>query len=172
MDEMIAQLLASEGFDSIEEVAYVAPEEIASIEGLDDETASEIQTRATEFLERQASELEAKRKELGVADDLAGFAGLSPAMLVMLGEDGIFTLEDFAGCVPDDLVGWNERTEGETIRHEGALSATDMSAAEAENLIMAARLQLGWIEPEPEPDPEAEAEAEDGGEAAATSNEE
>ena len=90
VDEMLAQLLASEGFNSIEEVAYVAPEEIASIEGLDDETASEIQARATEFLDRQATELEAKRKELGVADDLAGFAGLSPAMLVMLGEDGVF----------------------------------------------------------------------------------
>ncbi len=123
VDEMLAQLLASEGFDSIEEVAYVAPEEIASIEGLDDETASEIQARATEFLDRQASELEAKRKELGVTDDLAGFAGLSPAMLVMLAEDGVFTLEDFAGCVPDDLVGWNERRKARTIRHEGSLSA-------------------------------------------------
>jgi len=175
VDEMLAQLLASEGFDSIEEVAYVAPEEIASIEGLDDETASEIQARATEYLDRQATELEAKRKELGVADDLAGFAGLSPAMLVMLGEDGVLNLEDFAGCVPDDLVGWNERGEGETIRHEGSLSATDMTAAEAETLIMAARLQLGWIEPEPETDPEADTEAEvEGGEdaAATTSNEE
>jgi N utilization substance protein A len=173
VDEMLAQLLASEGFDSIEEVAYVAPEEIASIEGLDDETASEIQARATEYLDRQATELEAKRKELGVADDLAGFAGLSPAMLVMLGEDGVLNLEDFAGCVPDDLVGWNERGEGETIRHEGSLSATDMTAAEAETLIMAARLQLGWIEPEPEPEADTEAEVEGGEDAAATtSNEE
>ena len=173
VDEMLAQLLASEGFDSIEEVAYVAPEEIASIEGLDDETASEIQARATEYLDRQATELEAKRKELGVADDLAGFAGLSPAMLVMLGEDGVLNLEDFAGCVPDDLVGWNERGEGETIRHEGSLSATDMTAAEAETLIMTARLQLGWIEPEPEPEADTEAEVEGGEDAAATtSNEE
>ncbi|NNJ76860.1 MAG: transcription termination/antitermination protein NusA [Anderseniella sp.] len=173
VDEMLAQLLASEGFDSIEEVAYVAPEEIASIEGLDDETASEIQARATEYLDRQATELEAKRKELGVADDLAGFAGLSPAMLVMLGEDGVLNLEDFAGCVPDDLVGWNERGEGETIRHEGSLSATDMTAAEAETLIMAARLQLGWIEPEPEPEADTEAEVEGSEDAAATtSNEE
>lgn len=175
VDEMLAQLLASEGFDSIEEVAYVAPEEIASIEGLDDETASEIQARATEYLDRQATELEAKRKELGVADDLAGFAGLTPAMLVMLGEDGVFTLEDFAGYVPDDLVGWSERGEGETVHHEGSLSATDMTAAEAETLIMTARLQLGWIEPEPEPEPEPEADVEaEGGETAAvpTNNEE
>ena len=156
VDEMLAQLLASEGFDSIEEIAYVAPEEIAMIEGLDDETASEIQARATEFLDKQAAELEAKRKELGVKDDLASFEGLTPAMLVMLGEDGVYTLEDFAGCIPDDLVGWSERKDGETIRHEGTLSGTDMSAAEAEELIMRARLQLGWIEPE------AEAEAEDG----------
>jgi len=158
VDEMLAQLLASEGFDSIEEVAYVAPEEIAMIEGLDDETASEIQTRATEYLDRQANELEAKRKELGVKDDLAGFAGLTPTMLVMLGEEGIYSLEDFAGCVPDDLVGWTERKDGENVRHEGALSKTDMNAAEAETLIMTARLQLGWIEPEPEVVEETEGE--------------
>jgi N utilization substance protein A len=172
---MLAQLLASEGFDSIEEIAYVAPEEIAMIEGLDDETASEIQARATEYLDKQAAELEAKRKELGVKDDLASFEGLTPAMLVMLGEDGIYTLEDFAGCIPDDLVGWSERKDGETVRHEGTLSATDMSAAEAEELIMRARLQLGWIEPEPEPEPESEAGLEEGeaagGEAAAETGE-
>ena len=156
VDEMLAQLLASEGFDSIEEIAYVAPEEIAMIDGLDDDTASEIQARASEYLEKQAAELEAKRKELGVKDDLASFEGLTPAMLVMLGEEGIYTLEDFAGCIPDDLVGWNERKDGETIRHAGALSGTDMNAAEAEALIMQARLQLGWIEPEPEPEAEVE----------------
>jgi N utilization substance protein A len=175
VDEMLAQLLASEGFDSIEEIAYVAPEEIAMIEGLDDETASEIQARATEYLDKQAAELEAKRKELGVKDDLASFEGLTPAMLVMLGEDGMYTLEDFAGCIPDDLVGWSERKDGETVRHEGTLSATDMSAAEAEELIMRARLQLGWIEPEPEPEPESEAGLEEGeaagGEAAAETGE-
>ncbi len=161
VDEMLAQLLASEGFDSIEEIAYVAPEEIAMIDGLDEDTASEIQARASEYLDKQAAELEAKRKELGVKDDLAAFEGLTPAMQVMLGEEGIYTLEDFAGCIPDDLVGWNERKDGETIRHAGALSGTDMNAAEAETLIMQARLQLGWIEPEPEPEPEQEADAED-----------
>ena len=155
VDEMLAQLLASEGFDTIEEIAYVAPEEIAMIDGLDDDTASEIQARASEFLEKQAAQLEAKRKELGVKDDLASFEGLTPAMLVMLGEEGIYSLEDFAGCIPDDLVGWNERKDGETIRHAGALSGTDMNAAEAEALIMQARLQLGWIEPEPEAEEEA-----------------
>jgi N utilization substance protein A len=160
VDEMLAQLLASEGFDSIEEIAYVAPEEIAMIDGLDEDTASEIQARASEYLDKQAAELEAKRKELGVKDDLASFEGLTPAMLVMLGEEGIYTLEDFAGCIPDDLVGWNERKDGETIRHAGALSGTDMSAAEAEALIMQARLQLGWIEPEPEQETDAEEDAE------------
>jgi len=157
VDEMLAQLLASEGFDTIEEIAYVAPEEIAMIDGLDDDTASEIQARASEYLEKQAVQLEAKRKELGVKDDLAGFEGLTPTMLVMLGEEGIYSLEDFAGCIPDDLVGWNERKDGETIRHAGALSGTDMNAAEAEALIMQARLQLGWIEPEPEAVEEADA---------------
>ena len=169
VDEMLAQLLASEGFDSIEEVAYVAPEEIAMIDGLDDETASEIQARATEYLERHANELEAKRKELGVKDDLAAFEGLSPAMLVMLGEDGIYSLEDFAGCVPDDLVGWSERKDGETVRHAGSLSDAGMSAAEAESLIMKARVDLGWIEPEVIQDENESSEEADGEDAAAPS---
>ncbi|MGB7206417.1 MAG: transcription termination factor NusA [Anderseniella sp.] len=169
VDEMLAQLLASEGFDSIEEVAYVAPEEIAMIDGLDDETASEIQARATEYLERHANELEAKRKELGVKDDLAAFEGLSPAMLVMLGEDGIYSLEDFAGCVPDDLVGWSERKDGETVRHAGSLSDAGMSAAEAESLIMKARVDLGWIEPEAIQDENESSEEADGEDAAAPS---
>jgi N utilization substance protein A len=149
-DEMLAQLLASEGFDTVEEIAYVDAREIASIEGLDEDTASEIQARAREYLERIAAEQDARRLELGVTDELAAIEGLSPAMLVALGEAGILTVEDFAGCATDDLTGWTEKKQGETVRHKGAFSDLDVSAEEAEALIMTARVAAGWIEAEPE----------------------
>lgn len=157
MDEMLAQLLASEGFDSVEEIAYVDPAEIASIEGLDDDTASEIQIRATEYLDRRAAELDEKRKSLGVDDTLLEITGMTPVIMVALGEDEIKNLEDLAGCATDDLIGWNERNDDEVVRHAGALSELPVSAADAEAMIMEARIKAGWIEEEPEPDPEAEA---------------
>ena len=98
VDEVIAQLLATEGFETVEEMAYVDAGEIAHIEGFDEDTASEIQTRAREYLERQEAERDAKRKELGVADDLVKVPGVTTAMLVAFGENGIKTLEDLAGC--------------------------------------------------------------------------
>ena len=146
VDETLAQLLASEGFDRVEEVAQVEAREIASIDGLDEATAEELQTRARNYLERQATELAAKRVELGVTDELAAVDGLSPEMLVALGEAGIKTVEDLADCATDDLTGWNERKDGTTIKHKGALTAVGVAADEAEALIMGARVQLGWIE--------------------------
>ncbi|MGA9268418.1 MAG: transcription termination factor NusA, partial [Rhodomicrobium sp.] len=89
VDEMIAQLLVSEGFTTVEELAYVDEQEVASIEGFDENTAQEIQERAREFLERQEAELTEKRRALGVQDELTEVEGLSTAMLVTLGESGI-----------------------------------------------------------------------------------
>ena len=149
MDEMLAQLLASEGFTSVEELAYVDLSEIASIEGLDEEVAEEIQNRAREYLERESRELEEKRKELGVSDELLEIEGLTPAMLVKLGEEGVKTLEDLAYCATDDLVGWRERKDGESIFHEGILTG-DLSAQEAEQIIMQARRKIGLIPDEEE----------------------
>ncbi|MEM9107592.1 MAG: transcription termination factor NusA, partial [Pseudomonadota bacterium] len=114
VDEMVGQVLASEGFSQVEEVAYVDLDEIASIEGFDDETAEEIQSRAREYLEAIEAELEDKRIEYGVADELREIPGMTTAMMVALGEDGIKTMDDFAGCAADDLVGWTERKDGET----------------------------------------------------------
>jgi len=160
VDEMLAQLLATEGFAEVEELALVEPREIASIEGLDESTAEELQNRAKVFLEREATEMEEKRKELGVADDLAGFEGLSPRMVVSLGEAGVKSLEDFADLATDELTGWNERKNGETVKHKGYLTDHGVSAAEAEALILQARVALGWIEaPAVEADAEAEGEA-------------
>ncbi len=164
VDEMLAQLLASEGFDSVEEVAYVALEDIAEIEGFDEGMAQELQMRAREHLEKVAAEQEARRKELGVEDELAEIEGITPAMMVALGEDDVKTVEDLAGCATDELVGWVERRKGEdNVRHPGALSALDVSAAEAEAMIMAARVKVGWITPE-EAEPDAELADEEVGE--------
>jgi len=164
VDEVIAQLLASEGFSSIDEVAFVEPSEIASIEGFDENTAAEIQTRAREHLEKLEAEQDAKRKALGVADDVATIPGMTTAMLVALGEKNIKTVEDVADCATDDLLGWNERKDKETIHHEGVLDTFNLSKQEIEDLILAARVKAGWISeadlaPEPE---EGEGEAGEG----------
>lgn len=150
VDEVIAQLLVTEGFATVEEIAYVDLSEIAHIEGFDEEMAQEIQTRAREYLERLEQERDARRKELGVSDDLARVPNMTTAMMVALGENGIKTLEDFADCATDDLVGWTERKkdkDGEVIRHKGILDGFDLSRKEAEDMIMSARMMLGWIEP-------------------------
>ena len=145
VDEMIAQLLASEGFATAEEVAYVPLAEITSIEGFDDETAEELQNRARDHLDRENEAFDAKRRELGVADALAELEGLSPAMLVRLGENDIKSLEDFAGCVTDDLIGWYETVGRKKERQPGLLDGFDVSPEDGEAMIMAARLAAGWV---------------------------
>ncbi|MCZ7912838.1 transcription termination factor NusA [Agrobacterium leguminum] len=164
VDEMVGQVLASEGFAQVEELAYVDLDEISSIDGFDEDTADEIQTRAREYLERLEAEMDAKRKELGVTDELRQIDGLTSQMMVALGEDGIKTIEDFAGCAADDLVGWSERKDGETKKFEGIFSKLDVSRVEAENMVVQARLLAGWITAEElasaeEADPEAAEEA-------------
>src|SRR5947199_5421811 len=106
VDEVVGQLLASEGFTTVEEIAFVEPEELVSIEGFDEQTASELQERAREYLAKVEAEQDAERKALGVEDSLKEVPGLTTAMLVALGKGGVKTLEDFAGSVPDELTGW------------------------------------------------------------------
>jgi len=164
VDETLAQLLASEGFATVDEVAYVDPREISSIEGLDEQTAEELQERARGYLDRIAAELDDKRRALGVLDELKEIEGLTPAMLVALGEAGIKSVEDLAGCASDELIGWSERKHNETIKHKGAFSDLEVSAEEANALIIAARVKAGWIEapaetPAEEPALPSEAEA-------------
>jgi N utilization substance protein A len=145
VDEMVGQVLASEGFAQVEELAFVESSEISSIDGFDDETAEEIQSRARDFLDRLEAEMDAKRRELGVEDELYKIDGLNASMLVALGQDGIKTIEDFAGCAADDLVGWTEKKNGETKRYEGLFSKLDISRTDAEAMIVQARLAAGWI---------------------------
>jgi N utilization substance protein A len=145
VDEMVGQVLASEGFAQVEELAFVDSSEISSIDGFDEETAAEIQARAREYLDRLEAEMDEKRKTLGVEDELYQIEGMNARMLVALGEDGIKTIEDFAGCAADDLVGWTEKKNGETKRFEGLFSKLDVSRTDAEQMIVQARLSAGWI---------------------------
>ncbi len=148
VDEVVGQLLASEGFNSVEELAMVDEKEIAGIEGFDQDTANELQTRAREYLAKEEEELDAKRKELGVEDALKEVPGVTTAMLVKFGENDIKTVDDLAGCATDDLVGWTERKDGETTRHAGILDGFDLSHDDAEAMIMQARVKAGWIKEE------------------------
>ena len=159
VDETIAQLLASEGFASVEDVAYVSLQELAGIEGFDEETAQELQTRALTHIEEKNAQFEAQRRELGVEDEVAEIESLTPAMLVKLGEGGIKTLEDLAGCASDDLLGYVENKGTERVRVPGALDGFDLGADEINSLIMEARVKAGWVKAEdlvPKPDPAEE----------------
>jgi N utilization substance protein A len=146
VDETLAQLLASENFSQVEDLAYVAPEELAEIQGIGEETASELQRRAQEFLEKQNAVFDQKRRELGVEDDLLSVEGVTPATAVALGENGVKSLEDLAGCATDDLIGWNETVNGERKRQPGFLESFALNADDANAIIMAARVAAGWIE--------------------------
>jgi N utilization substance protein A len=170
VDEVVGQLLASEGFRSVEELAYVDPTEVAAIEGFDADTAEEIQNRAKEFLARIEAELDERRRELGVADEVREIDGVTTAMLVKFGENDVKTVEDLAGCATDDLVGWTEKKNGETVKTAGFLDGLEISREEAESIVMRARVKIGWVnEADLAPHAEeesAEVETEEGGETA------
>src|SRR5215831_18839069 len=146
VDEVVGQLLASEGFTSVEELALVDSKELAGIEGFDEETATELQNRAKEYLEQLDAELENKRKELGVEDALKTVPGVTPKMLVKFGENDIKSVDDLAGGAADDLTGWTERKDGgEQTKYAGILDGIEISRDEAEAMIMQARVKAGWI---------------------------
>ena len=164
LDEFFAQLLVSEGFTNLEEVAYVDVEELLVIDGVDEGTAGELQTRAREHLEAQAKKALDHARELGVQDSLIEFEGLNPHMIEALAEDGIFTIEDFATCADWELAGGWTTVDGERVKDDGLLEKFDVSLEEAQTMVMTARVLLGWVDPtELDPtEPEAEGEAEDG----------
>jgi len=124
VDETLAQLLVTEGFTKVEELAYLPLEELAEIEGFDGEVAQELQERALEFIEKRNHEFEDKRKALGVSDEIAAVEGVTPAMLVALGEKGVKTLDDLGDLAADEL---QEIVGG------------DLSDDDANAIIMAAR---------------------------------
>ena len=145
VDELLAQLLVTEGFSEIEEVAMVEIGEITNISGFDDDTAQEIQARANDYLEKENLMLEEKRKDLGVKDDILDIEELNMKMIIKLGENDVKSLEDFAYCSTDDLIGWNEYIDGEKKHEEGILEAFDLGEDFANELIMKARKMIGII---------------------------
>ena len=161
VDEVVGQLLASEGFRTVEELAYVDIAELATIEGFDEETATEIQNRARDHLNRIEAEFDEKRRALGVTDELREIPGVTTQMLVKLGENDVKTIEDLAGCATDDLCGYTGRGKaGETIKEAGFLDGIEISREEAEAIIMAARVHAGWVDATTIEPPEVEAEGE------------
>src|ERR1700677_167514 len=145
VDEVVGQLLASEGFNSVEELSMVDQKDVASIEGFDEDTASELQMRARDYLENVEAEYDAKRTELGVSDELKTVPGVTARMLVAFGENAVKTVDDLADCATDDLAGWTERKDGEGVRHAGFLDGFDLTREECEMLIMQARVKAGVI---------------------------
>jgi N utilization substance protein A len=157
-DELIAQLLATEGFSSVEEVAFVDSAEIAQIEGFTEQSAAAIQAQAQEHLARVEAERDRRRRELGVADEVAEVPGVTSAMLVALGENGVKTVEDLADCSTDELLGWTERKkekDSEPVRHKGFLEGLEIGRPEVEDLILNARVAAGWLKPEDIAPPES-----------------
>jgi transcription termination/antitermination protein NusA len=153
VDETLAQLLVAEGFGALEEVAYVEPEELSSIEGFDEELAAELQNRAAEALERREAAAREERRGLGVEDALAEMPYLSEAMLVTLGKAGIRTLDDLADLATDELVARRRieprRRQESSTRPEdkgGVLAEYGLTEEQGNEIIMAARAH--WFEDE------------------------
>ena len=156
LDEFFAQLLVSEGFTNLEEVAYVELDELLVIDGVDDGTAQELQARARDYLEAQAKAALDNARSLGAEDSLIDFEGLTPQMVEALAKDDVKTVDDFATCADWELAGGWTTANGERVKDEGILEPFGMSLEEAQKLVMTARIMLGWVDPA-----ELEADAED-----------
>lgn len=154
LDEFFAQLLVSEGFTNLEEVAYVEVDELLVIDGVDEDTASELQARARDVIEAQNKAALDAARALGVDNTLIEFDGLTPQMIEALAKDDVKTLEDFATCADWELAGGWTTVNGERTKDEGTLEPFDLSLEDAQKLIMTARVLLGWVDP-------AELEADD-----------
>jgi N utilization substance protein A len=139
VDDVIAHLLVTEGFSSVEEVAFVPPEDLTDIEGFDEDVAEELQNRARNHLATREDELNARRKELGVSDEIAELEGMTGTIMVALGENEVKSRDDLADLAGDELL--------------EMLPSGTMSLDEANDLIMLARAH--WFADNPEPAKEA-----------------
>ena len=146
LDEFFAQLLVAEGFTNLEEVAYVEAEELLVIDGVDEATAGELQARARDVLEAQNKAALNAARALGVEDSLIAFEGLTPQMLEALAKDDVKTLEDFATCADWELAGGWTTDNGERVKDDGVLEPFGIELEEAQNMIMTARVSLGWVD--------------------------
>ena len=147
LDEFFAQLLVSEGFTTLEEVAYVESEELLVIDGVDEDTAKELQARARDLIDEKNRKALEHARELGAEDSLIEFEGLTPQMIEALAEDEVRTLEEFATCADWELAGGWTTVDGKRVKDDGLLEKFDMSLEEAQHFVMTARIQLGWVDP-------------------------
>ncbi|MBU2981072.1 transcription termination factor NusA [Lentibacter algarum] len=147
LDEFFAQLLVSEGFTTLEEVAYVERDELLVIDGVDEGTAEELQARARDVLEAAAKAALENARALGVEDSLVMFGDLTPQMIEALAKDDVKTLEDFATCADWELAGGWTVNDGERIKDDGVLEPFGITLEQAQELVMTARIQLGWVDP-------------------------
>ncbi len=146
LDEFFAQLLVAEGFTSLEEVAYVELDELLVIDGVDEGTAEELQARARDYLDEQNRKAIDRARELGVEDSLFAFEGLTPQMIQALAEDGVLSLEDFATCADWELAGGWTNNNGERVKDDGVLEPFGVTLESAQDLVMTARVMLGWVD--------------------------
>ena len=139
VDETLGQLLVAEGFSSVKEISQASQDEIIKIEGIDENTVNELKERAAEYLVKEKENIEKKLKDLGVNDDLINHKGLTPGMLLTLGEKKIKTLKDFADLSTDELIGGYDEKKGIKYKIEGYLEEFALTNNEADNLIINAR---------------------------------
>ena len=139
VDETLGQLLVSEGFTSIDEIAQSNPEDISKIEAIDEDTANELINRSKETLIKEKEAVGLKLKELGVEEELINLKGMTQGMLVILGQKNIKKLVDFADLSSDELIGGYDEIKGKKIRIDGYLEEFSLSRTEANDLIMSAR---------------------------------
>ncbi|MEY8843035.1 helix-hairpin-helix domain-containing protein, partial [Cribrihabitans sp. XS_ASV171] len=165
LDEFFAQLLVSEGFTNLEEVAYVELDELLVIDGVDEGTAEELQARARDHLEAQARQALENARAMGAEDSLIEFEGLTPQMVEALAKDDVKTLEDFATCADWELAGGWTTVDGQRVKDDGILEPFGISLEEAQDMVMTARVLLGWVDP-------ADLESDDAGEAGEDGTEE
>ena len=142
LDETLGQLLVAEGFSSIDDLKDSSVEDIVKIEGIEEDTAKELLERAQEFYKKDQEEISKKIKELGLENDLINQEGLTPGMLVTLGEQKILTLNDFADLASDELTGGYDIVKGERVKIKGLLEDFALSKKEADDLIMSARSKI------------------------------
>ena len=139
VDETLGQLLVAEGFSTIEEIKDSEIDNLAKIEGIEEETAKELVQRAKDFYQKDQEEIKQKIKDLGIQTDLTEHKGLTPGMLLTLGEQKILSLNDFADLASDELIGGFDIIKGERIKIKGYLEDFALSRKEADDLIMTAR---------------------------------
>jgi len=139
VDETLGQLLVAEGLSSIEEINQSSLEDLGKIEGLDESTAKELKERAAEYLIKEKENITKKLNELGVEEALINLKGITPGMLLTLGEKKVSKLKDFAELSTDEIVGGYDEKNGKRFKIDGYLEEFALTKKEAEDLIMNAR---------------------------------